>query len=144
MALIDCSECGKQISDKAESCPNCGNPIKPQNKEDLMKCPYCKSTQLTTSQKGFSAGKALAGGVLLGGVGLLAGTLGSGNVKITCLKCGHNFKAGDYEKEVEKFSPKPKTEKEIESNKKLAKALISILIVIGLAWGIAELIVYCL
>lgn len=27
MALIDCSECGKQISDKAISCPNCGNPI---------------------------------------------------------------------------------------------------------------------
>ena len=24
MALIKCTECGKQISDKAESCPNCG------------------------------------------------------------------------------------------------------------------------
>ena len=24
MALIKCLECGKQISDKAESCPNCG------------------------------------------------------------------------------------------------------------------------
>ncbi len=27
MALINCSECGKEISDKATSCPNCGNPI---------------------------------------------------------------------------------------------------------------------
>ncbi len=27
MALIYCSECGKQISDKAEACPHCGNPI---------------------------------------------------------------------------------------------------------------------
>lgn len=27
MALIKCSECGKQISDKAKTCPNCGNPI---------------------------------------------------------------------------------------------------------------------
>jgi len=27
MALINCSECGKEISDKARSCPNCGNPI---------------------------------------------------------------------------------------------------------------------
>jgi hypothetical protein len=26
MALIDCSECGKQISDKAASCIHCGNP----------------------------------------------------------------------------------------------------------------------
>lgn len=28
MALIDCPECGKRISDKAESCPNCGVPIR--------------------------------------------------------------------------------------------------------------------
>ena len=27
MALIKCSECGKEISDKAPACPNCGNPI---------------------------------------------------------------------------------------------------------------------
>ena len=27
MALIKCSECGKEISDKANNCPNCGCPI---------------------------------------------------------------------------------------------------------------------
>lgn len=27
MALIKCSECGRDVSDKASSCPNCGNPI---------------------------------------------------------------------------------------------------------------------
>jgi uncharacterized membrane protein YvbJ len=27
MSLIKCSECGKEISDHAESCPSCGNPI---------------------------------------------------------------------------------------------------------------------
>lgn len=27
MALIKCPECGKEISDKANSCPNCGCPI---------------------------------------------------------------------------------------------------------------------
>ncbi|MBD5555323.1 MAG: zinc ribbon domain-containing protein [Roseburia sp.] len=27
MALIRCSECGKEISDKASSCPSCGYPI---------------------------------------------------------------------------------------------------------------------
>jgi hypothetical protein len=26
MSLINCSECNQQISDKAESCPHCGNP----------------------------------------------------------------------------------------------------------------------
>ena len=28
MALIQCSECKKEISDQATSCPNCGAPIK--------------------------------------------------------------------------------------------------------------------
>lgn len=28
MALIKCSECGKEVSDKANACPNCGAPIK--------------------------------------------------------------------------------------------------------------------
>lgn len=27
MSLIKCTECGNEISDKAETCPNCGNPI---------------------------------------------------------------------------------------------------------------------
>ena len=27
MALIKCTECGKEISDRATSCPNCGCPI---------------------------------------------------------------------------------------------------------------------
>lgn len=27
MALVKCGECQKEISDKAESCPHCGNPI---------------------------------------------------------------------------------------------------------------------
>jgi len=27
MALFNCTECGKEISDKAINCPNCGNPI---------------------------------------------------------------------------------------------------------------------
>lgn len=28
MSLIKCSECGKDISDKAEQCPNCGVPLR--------------------------------------------------------------------------------------------------------------------
>ena len=30
MALINCPGCGRQISDMAESCPHCGNPINPK------------------------------------------------------------------------------------------------------------------
>ena len=32
MALIKCPECGKEISDGASSCPNCGHPIKGKGK----------------------------------------------------------------------------------------------------------------
>lgn len=33
MALIKCKECGKEISDKAEICPNCGNVLKEKTKK---------------------------------------------------------------------------------------------------------------
>ena len=37
MALIKCSECGKEISDKAEVCLHCGNPIQKTIKEEKKK-----------------------------------------------------------------------------------------------------------
>lgn len=33
MALINCPSCNKKVSDKAESCPKCGHPLKENNKE---------------------------------------------------------------------------------------------------------------
>lgn len=33
MALIKCPECGKEISDRAVSCPHCGYPIKNLSRE---------------------------------------------------------------------------------------------------------------
>ena len=39
MALIKCNECGKEVSEKAESCPHCGNPI--SKKTNLKYCEYC-------------------------------------------------------------------------------------------------------
>ena len=51
-------------------------------------CPKCGSTQITAQKKGFSGGKAVAGAVLTGGVGLLAGLHGSSDIVITCLACG--------------------------------------------------------
>ena len=98
MALINCSECGKEVSDKAATCPNCGNPINQQpaaKSEEYLCCPRCNSKELHSQHKGFSGGKALVGGVLTGGIGLLAGTIGSKDVQITCLKCGKKFKAGE-------------------------------------------------
>lgn len=63
--------------------------------EDKLYCPHCGSSQLTANKKGFGAGKALTGAVLTGGIGLLAGFIGSGKVKVTCLKCGSKWDAGE-------------------------------------------------
>lgn len=62
-----------------------------------IKCPNvrCRSTQIAANRRGFSAGAALGGALLTGGIGLLAGAIGSGKVKLTCLKCGKTWKPGN-------------------------------------------------
>ena len=60
-----------------------------------IKCPKCGSEQISVNKKGFSGKNAVAGAVLTGGIGLLAGTIGSNKVMITCLNCGNVFKPGD-------------------------------------------------
>ncbi len=56
-----------------------------------VKCPKCGSEQIIGGTKGFGVGKAAAGGLLLGPVGLLGGLLGSKKVKVSCLKCGKTW-----------------------------------------------------
>jgi len=68
--------------------------------ENQILCPKCGSNQLTANKKGFSGKKAVAGAIVTGGIGLLAGTIGSNKIIITCLNCGHQFKPGE--------KPKPK------------------------------------
>lgn len=68
--------------------------------DNQIHCPKCNSTQITANKKGFSGGKAVAGALLTGGVGLLAGTIGSNKVIITCLACGHHFKPGEGSKTI--------------------------------------------
>jgi len=58
---------------------------------NTIKCPKCSSTQLFFDKKGFSGKKAVVGAVLTGGIGLLAGTLGSNKVVANCLACGTKF-----------------------------------------------------
>jgi len=78
---------------------------------DEIRCPKCNSNQLTANKKGFSGTKAVVGGLLTGGVGLLAGTIGSNKVKITCLACGNEFKPGQGKTnstiETKKIESKP-------------------------------------
>ena len=60
--------------------------------EDNVKCPKCGSTQIFANKKGFGLGKAVAGGLILGPIGLLGGTIGSGRIVVTGLKGGHKWK----------------------------------------------------
>lgn len=39
MALINCLECGKEISDKVSVCPNCGCPINANESQNKLVCP---------------------------------------------------------------------------------------------------------
>lgn len=73
MALIKCPECGREISDKAGSCPNCGYPIsaEPQMEYDSgemngIRCPKCGSGNVSVEliQK---AGKTKKHGNGIGG-----------------------------------------------------------------------------
>jgi len=61
---------------------------------DKITCNKCGSNQLAANKKGFGGKKAVIGGVLMGAVGLLAGTLGSKDILITCLNCGNNWEPG--------------------------------------------------
>lgn len=36
MGLITCEDCGKEVSERAESCPNCGAPIAEKNVEKVV------------------------------------------------------------------------------------------------------------
>lgn len=66
--------------------------IKQMDKEGIVYCPKCYSTQVTANKKGFSLGKAAAGTLIAGGP--LLGAIGRKKIEVTCLKCGHKWKAG--------------------------------------------------
>jgi RNA polymerase subunit RPABC4/transcription elongation factor Spt4 len=45
MPLINCTECGKQVSTHAKACPNCGHPVAEMQASlpvANIKCPYCR------------------------------------------------------------------------------------------------------
>lgn len=78
----------KDIIDKIDK----GSMIQ-NNKSSELTCPYCGSTQIQAFKKGFGLGKAITGGTLLGGAGLLGGFIGSNKIMITCLKCGKQWES---------------------------------------------------
>ena len=96
--------------------------------EELL-CPKCGSNQLSANKKGFSGQKAVAGAILTGGIGVLAGTIGSNKIKITCLACGHSFKPGADLKNEQK-----KKQQQAETMKKPGFWIFFIVLVILFIW----------
>lgn len=63
-------------------------------KQGIPYCPKCHSTSLTTTNKKLSVGRALVGGALIGGTGVVLGGLTSKKVELLCMNCGYKFKPG--------------------------------------------------
>lgn len=94
-----------------------------------IKCPKCGSNQVTANKKGFSGTQAVGGAILTGGVGLLAGTIGSNKVIITCLACGHQFRPGE-----DLVATKRKKKKEAEAMKSPVFWIFMVIIFIIFIW----------
>lgn len=86
----------KESMDMANNIERNGTYIQSSNSNTSTetRCPKCGSTQVQAFNKGFGLGKAVGGGILLGGVGLLGGFIGSKKVMVGCLNCGHKWQAG--------------------------------------------------
>lgn len=71
-----------RLQKKSQDAPNGSGP----------RCPKCGSAYYSANKKGMDAGIACCGALLIGPLGLLCGL--SDKVVVTCLNCGHQWKAG--------------------------------------------------
>jgi hypothetical protein len=103
-----CTRCGCSSAFIERFSPTCDDrrdrsPRPAKSADAGPRCPKCKSTSISANKAGFGLGKAVAGGVALGPAGLLAGFFGSRKVYVTCLSCGHSWKAGAAPKKKTKW-----------------------------------------
>ncbi len=106
--------------------------------EDQIKCPKCSSTQITAQKQGFGAGKAAAGVLLTGGIGLLAGGINSNKIKLTCLSCGNQFNPGQDADAV-----KRKKQSEKEASEKAMKSPLFWIIMAGVMFVFFKMLHGC-
>lgn len=89
--LLRCPGCHAE-SPAGTRLPNEGTTEYGKNSaEKQSRCPYCGSHSIQAVKKGFGLGKAAAGGLLLGPVGLFGGVIGSNKIQRVCLNCGKKF-----------------------------------------------------
>ena len=71
MALVNCKECGQQISDSASVCPHCGAPIIAKMPQNLKYCPQCGASNPGARNR-YPKDRLTAGllAIFLGGLGI--------------------------------------------------------------------------
>lgn len=83
-----CKNCGKIVSSISIKCQYCGV-LSPAI---CSKCTRCGSQNFKWTKAGVNVGGAVAGLMILGPIGLVAGgAIGSGGVKCHCLDCGKTW-----------------------------------------------------
>ena len=88
-SIVKCKTCGKDVSSTAPTCPHCGEASPGLD----VSCPRCGSSSISIQQKGFGLGKAAAGAILLGPLGLAGGMVGRKKPECVCGSCGHHWDA---------------------------------------------------
>lgn len=83
---VSCRTCQHIVSKTADSCPNCGE-LYPGL---IEKCPHCGSKNIRIVSKGFSLGKAAAGVLLAGPIGLAGGLHGRKDLEVKCSNCNRS------------------------------------------------------
>lgn len=73
MGLIKCPDCGKEISDSAPTCPNCGRPMKVEESSEAPKPQQVKKREITDVPEGYKKASDPSQGVGL----IVLGSLGS-------------------------------------------------------------------
>lgn len=103
MAMINCPECGKEISDKADKCPNCGCPIKENTPQPYQPVIVNNSTPEKKNGSCLKTVLIVIGVFIV--IGIIGGIAGGGNDK---------EEAVEAESEIEMVSAEPEEAPEEE------------------------------